>query len=112
MADGASSVAVLTGESFDDAVAEGIVLVDFWAKWCGPCHALSPVLEELARETGGTRVAKVDAADFPGLARRFDVSSLPTIIVFKDGMPVKRLFGAKTKRQLARAVQSVSSAAS
>jgi len=110
MADATPAVAVLTGETFDAAIANGTVLVDFWAAWCGPCHALTPVLEELARETVGSSVAKVDAAEFPGLAERFDVTSLPTLIVFQDGEPVKKLFGAKTKRQLARALGEVTSA--
>jgi thioredoxin 1 len=110
MADAAPAVAVLTGETFDAAIADGTVLVDFWAAWCGPCHALTPVLEELARETIGACVAKVDAAEFPGLAQRFDVISLPTLILFQDGEPVKKLFGAKTKRQLARALDAVTSA--
>jgi thioredoxin 1 len=107
MADAATAVAVLTGESFDAAIADGTVLVDFWAEWCGPCHALTPVLEELARETTGARVAKVDAAEFPDLAQRFEVTSLPTLIVFRDGEQVKKLFGAKTKRQLARTLDAV-----
>jgi thioredoxin len=111
MADAVPAVAILTGETFDAAVTHGTVLVDFWAEWCGPCHALTPVLEELARETKGVRVAKVDAAEFPALADRLEVTSLPTLIVFKDGIPVKKMFGAKTKRQLARALDAVTSAA-
>jgi thioredoxin 1 len=111
MADVAPAVAVLTGETFDAAIAHGTVLVDFWAAWCGPCHALTPVLEELATEAVGSRVAKVDAAEFPGLAERFDVTSLPTLIVFRDGEPVKKLFGATNKRQLARALDAATAAA-
>ena len=77
------------------------VLVDFWAEWCGPCKMIAPILEEIANEQNGVlRVAKVDVDEAPDLARRFDVMSIPTLIVFNDGLPAKRLVGAKGKHQL------------
>jgi thioredoxin-like negative regulator of GroEL len=95
MTDAAPAVAVLTGGTFDAAVAVG----------------LTPVLDELARETVGARIAKIDAAKFPDIAQRFDVISLPTLIVFRNGEQVKKLFGVKTKRQLTRALDAITSTA-
>jgi len=100
MADGIST---LTDTTFDEEVgaADQAVIVDFWAEWCGPCKMLSPILEEIAGEQAGkVRVAKVNVDDNPDLARRFDVMSIPTLIVFKDGTPQKRMVGAKGKGQL------------
>ena len=77
------------------------VVVDFWAEWCGPCKMIAPALEEIASEHDGKlQVAKLNVDDNPDTARRFDVMSIPTLLVFQDGSPVKRLVGAKGKGQL------------
>ena len=77
------------------------VLVDCWAEWCGPCKTIAPVLEELAGEQAGKlRIAKVDVDENQGLARQYGVQSIPTMIVFKDGVEVYRLVGARGKAQL------------
>src|ERR1700678_2898246 len=79
------------------------VLVDFWATWCGPCKMVAPVLEEIALEKAGAlRVAKMDVDANPSTARGFQVVSIPTMILFKDGAPVKRIVGAKGKAALLR----------
>jgi thioredoxin 1 len=79
------------------------VLVDFWATWCGPCKMVAPVLEEIAAEKGDhLRVAKLDVDANPETARDFQVVSIPTMILFKDGEPVKRIVGAKGKAALLR----------
>jgi thioredoxin 1 len=89
--------------TFDEAVgaASTPVIVDFWAEWCGPCKMIAPTLEEIASEhSGKLAVAKLNVDDNPDTARRFEVMSIPTLLVFKDGAPVKRLVGAKGKGQL------------
>ena len=79
------------------------VLVDFWATWCGPCKMVAPVLEEIATERAEQLiVAKLDVDANPETARDFQVVSIPTMILFKDGQPVKRIVGAKGKAALLR----------
>jgi len=92
----------LTAADFGAAIAKGVVLVDFWAAWCAPCRAIAPVLEEL----DGARVAKLDVAEHPSIGERYGIRSLPTLIVFRDGEPVQRLYGVKNRRQLQRAIDA------
>ena len=93
----------VTDTSFDSDVlnASGPVLVDFWAEWCGPCKMIAPILEEIAIEQSSSiRIAKVNVDEAPDLARRFEVMSIPTLILFADGQPATRIVGAKGKPQL------------
>ena len=97
------SISQLTESTFDEEVASSTepVLVDFWAEWCGPCKMVAPILEEIATEQAGkVRVAKVNVDENPVLATKFNVMSIPTMIVFKDGQEAQRLIGARGKPQL------------
>jgi thioredoxin 1 len=100
MADG---IVTLSDSTFDEEVkgSSEPVLVDFWAEWCGPCKMIGPTLEELAKDYAGKlRIAKLNVDDSPDVARRFEVMSIPTLILFKDGEPVQRMVGAKGKGQM------------
>ena len=79
------------------------LLVDFWAPWCGPCRTMAPELEKLAKARAGSLiVAKVDTDQFPELARRFSIEALPTVVLFRDSLPVQRLSGARSAAALLR----------
>ncbi|WP_395309274.1 thioredoxin [Mycobacterium sp. AMU20-3851] len=102
-----SATTVVTDDSFSQDVLTSStpVLVDFWATWCGPCKMIAPVLEEIAAEKAGElKVVKLDVDANPATARDFQVVSIPTLILFKDGQPVKRIVGAKGKAALLREI--------
>ena len=93
----------LTDQTFDEEIlaASEPVLVDFWAEWCGPCKMVAPILDEIAEEQQGKlKVGKINIDENLELARRFEVMSIPTMILFKDGQPQLRIVGAKGKGQL------------
>lgn len=93
---------VITKDNFDAEVlkAKGTVLIDFWASWCGPCRMLSPVVDEVADEHADVKVGKINIDEEPELAQQFDVMSIPTLMVFRDGEKIRESVGVVPKEQI------------
>lgn len=105
----AHGIVNLSTSTFDETVAgaDTPVVVDFWAEWCGPCKAIAPILEELASELDGQAViAKLNVDDHPEIAMRYQVMSIPTLLVFDGGEVRKKLVGAKGKGQLLQELEA------
>ncbi len=103
-----SNVAHLDESNFEQKTSTGIVMVDFWAPWCGPCKMLGPILEEVADELGSKAlVAKVNVDESPALAQKFNVMSIPAIFVMKDGKQVNQMIGLQDKKTLISAIKEV-----
>jgi thioredoxin 1 len=105
----AGNMSTLTDSTFDEEIkgSDTPVLVDFWAEWCGPCKMIAPVLEEIAQEhEGKIKIVKLNVDENLEISRRYEVMSIPTLILFKDGEPQLRLIGAKGKGQLVQELQA------
>ncbi|MCL2342675.1 MAG: thioredoxin [Firmicutes bacterium] len=91
----------LTKDNFDETIARGKSMVDFWASWCGPCKMLSPIIEAVAEKQGdAVKVCKVDIDAEPELANRFGILTIPTVIIFEDGEEVTRSIGVRPQAAL------------
>ena len=100
-----SAVPEFTSQTFDEAVAQGITLIDFWAEWCGPCKMIAPMIDELSTEYDGkAKVGKINIDNEPDLAVRFNVNSIPTLLIIKDGEEAKRFIGVTSKSEVAAAL--------
>ena len=92
---------ILDESNFKDEVANGVVLVDFFATWCGPCKMIAPVLDELAVEyEGKMKIGKLDVDQVPHIAGQYGVQSIPTLVIFKDGQEIDRIIGFQGKEAL------------
>ncbi|MGH9296525.1 MAG: thioredoxin [Acidimicrobiales bacterium] len=99
----ADNITAVSDATFDEEVsaADVPVVVDFWAEWCGPCKMVSPVLEEIADAKGAAiKIVKVNVDDNPSTAQRFQVMSIPTLLLFKNGETASRIVGARSKSQI------------
>jgi len=97
----------LNSSNFNNEIADGITVVDFWAPWCGPCKMIAPVIDELAGEMDNVRFAKVNIDDNQDIAAKFNVMSIPTLIIFKEGKPVTSTVGIVSKKALKSKIDSV-----
>ena len=106
----ASEVKTLTDATFDDEVSKAAtpMIVDFWAPWCGPCRMVGPIIDEIAQEhSDKVCIGKLNVDENPGVAGKFGIMSIPTIILFKDGEPAKKVIGARSKADFEREFELV-----
>lgn len=96
----------LTNDNFEESVKEGVSIVDFWAIWCGPCRIMTPVVEDVAKEMPEVKVYKLNVDDFPELTAKFNIMSIPTILIFKDGKEVDQTVGVVSKNVLANKIKN------
>ena len=103
----AMEVIDVTMSNFEQEVlkADKTVLVDIWAPWCGPCRQMSPIVDEIARENGNIKVCKANADEAPEVAMKYGVSSIPTLLVFKNGELVQTSVGLKPKSEILKLVE-------
>jgi thioredoxin 1 len=99
-------VMTFTDGNFDDEIRKGVVLVDFWAEWCGPCRRLAPTVDALASEFDGrARVGKLNVDDNPNVAGRFQIRGIPTLLLFKNGQLEETVVGLAGKEDLSRMIE-------
>jgi len=102
------SILTLTDQNFKQQLRNKIVLVDFWAEWCGPCRLMAPVLNEVSKElSGNKKIGKANIQQYQSLAQQFKVRSIPTLILFNNGVEVKRFVGVKSKDFLLKELSAI-----
>ena len=96
----------LNDSNFDAAAKAGVVLIDFWAPWCGPCRMQGPILEQIVGKVEGAKITKLNVDEAPAVAAKFGIMSIPTLIVLKDGQPVKQFVGVQQADTLLAALNA------
>jgi thioredoxin 1 len=103
----AENLKYLTDDNFEQEIAQGVTLVDFYADWCGPCRMIAPIIEDLAKEYGDrAKIAKVDIESSQGITAQLNITSIPTLIVFQNGQEVNRVVGVRDKESLKELLDS------
>ena len=97
---------ILTSDNFEKETKAGVMLVDFWASWCGPCRMLSPIVDQLSTEMKGLRFGSVNVDEQPSLSEKFEVASIPTLLIFKNGKVIANRVGATSKENLREWINS------
>ena len=101
-------VQAITDDNFEDTISQGVILVDFWAEWCGPCKMQGPILEQLASNIGDkAKITKLNVDHSPKTAQKYNVMSIPTIIIYKNGEVAKQFVGVQNQDVLASAINEV-----
>ncbi len=102
----AEGILDLNDSNFDETVANGVTLVDFWAPWCGPCKMQTPILEQMVSKVADKAViAKVNVDEAPQSAGKYGIRAIPTILIFKDGTPVQQMVGLQQESALIAAIE-------
>lgn len=99
------AVTAITDDTFADETAKGLVLVDFWAEWCGPCRMLSPIVDQLASEMASVQFRKINVDENPSVPSSLGISAIPTLVLYKDGKPVDRIVGLLAKDNLKKVIE-------
>ncbi len=94
------AVKEITDDTFVSETSSGIVVIDFWAEWCGPCRMLSPILEQLSNEMNNVQFKKINVDENPMVASSLGITAIPTVMIYKNGQPVERIIGLLPKEQI------------
>jgi thioredoxin 1 len=107
MVDDAEKIISLTDKNFQHQIKDKTILIDFWAPWCAPCRMMAPVLNELSEEVDNASIGKLNIDEYQSIAAKYNVRSIPTMIIFKGGKEVDRIVGVKTKDYLMKQINKV-----